>query len=170
MNLQGIPRSFWHSVSFALVTFTIGFMFISYSYGDLTVKFNELEIRTSNATSLEESLNAQALILQTRDETIAEREKEIDELSTMLDKKASELEEVRTELASLQNEIDSNRARDVISKIDNIYKDKKFEERFHAKKEALESLQDKQKIQVQSYDNQRSIYTIQQLQQQQWAK
>lgn len=45
MNLEAISKSFWHSASFALIAFTIGFLFISYKSGELTVKFNQLEVR-----------------------------------------------------------------------------------------------------------------------------
>lgn len=170
MNLEGIPKSFWHSASFTLVAFTIGFLFISYKYGDLTIKFKELEVRTTNTTSLEESLSTQELILQTRNETIKAREKEINDLTVILENKAGELEKVKNELANLQAENNSEATKAVISKLNDIYKDGEFEDNYKSKKEALVTLQKKQQQQVESYNNQRDIYKMQQQQQQQWTQ
>jgi len=168
MNLEAVPKSFWHSASFALLAFTIGFLFISYKYGDLTVKFNELEIRATNTNALEQSLSKQEASLLEQGKIIKEREKEIDELAFLLDKKAKELEEVKKELASFQTTDNSEKAKSVLSKLERASKDDGFTASFRAKKEILDELKNQQKKQIEHYDQQRNIYTMQQQQQLKW--
>jgi tRNA-dihydrouridine synthase len=50
MNTDNIPKSFWHSLSASVLIFTIGFTWISYQSGNLTLKYKDFEIITASAT------------------------------------------------------------------------------------------------------------------------
>lgn len=169
MDLEGIPKTFWHAASFALVAFTIGFLFISYKYGDLTVKFNDLEVRTSNTVVLESSLKKQEESVRAQAEIIAQREQEVKDLKALLDKRIKELDEVKQELAGLQNDDAFSLESPLTEKLRRVSIDDSLAKAFQSKTENLESLQQKQDIQKQVYDNQRSFYETQQQIQQQWV-
>jgi|GEM_PF-4205844 len=169
MDLEGIPKSFWHAASFALVAFTVGFLFISYKYGDLTVKFNELEVRTTNTFALEDSLSKQEESIRQQEKIIAEREKEVGELKLLLDQRVQELEEVKQELASLQDNQALGASSEVVSRLRRVSADDSLAKAYQSKQATLESLKKEQIVEKKLYDNQRSMYETQQQIQQQWV-
>lgn len=168
MDFEGIPKSFWNAASFALISFTIGFLFISYKYGDLTVKFNELEVRTTNTIALEDSLQKQEESIRAQQKIIAEREKEVSELKALLDARAKELEEVKQELAALHQDQVLPRTAEVVTKLKRVSDDDSLKKAFDSSRLTLETLEKEQALQQKVYENQRSLYETQQQIQQQW--
>jgi predicted RNase H-like nuclease (RuvC/YqgF family) len=171
MNLEAIPKSFWNAASIALLAFTIGFLFISYKYGDLTVKFSELEIRATNASALESSLTAQEQSLKEQEKIITARENQIEDLTTLLDEKVKELGEVKKELAALQADANSEDAHSILKKVaEKLSKDHDFAQQIETKKSTLDALKLQQLRQEDRYAQQRDIYSIQQQQQMKWLE
>jgi hypothetical protein len=51
MTTDNIPKSFWHSISASVLIFTIGFTWVGYKAGNLTVKYKDFEMVTAAATN-----------------------------------------------------------------------------------------------------------------------
>jgi len=126
MDLESIPKSFWHSASFALIAFTIGFLFISYKSGELTVKFNQLEVRTTDTVALETTLKNQTDSIKKQKEIIDNRETKVKELEVLLKERLEELNTVKSELAKLQQGHDSAVVEAITSKIKALNENKDF--------------------------------------------
>ena len=160
MNIDSIPKSFWHAASFAIVTLTVGFLYISFMYGDLSIKFDKLELRTQNTIALEDSIKMQ-------EETLKQREKEIEELRALLDKRAAELTKLKEQIANLTPtesaglRIGSPLREEALSSIDRLALGDEFEERYREKQQTLSSLKDKQDQFQQVYQSQKAIITKQ---------
>lgn len=166
MNIEAIPKSFWHSASFALIAFTIGFLFISYKSGELTVKFKELEVRTSGTIVLEESLKKQKESIKAQQEIILSKESEINELNKILQQRIEELNTVKEKLAKLEEENESSAIRELTSKIGAIKENQDFDLKIQERQQNLESLSRDQIQQQQVYQQQQEIFQQQQKQQQ----
>ncbi|MBI2514490.1 MAG: hypothetical protein HYV96_21150 [Opitutae bacterium] len=52
MNLEHIPKTFWHALSLSIVLLTIGFITITYRSGSFTLKYADLEFQTNAAKEL----------------------------------------------------------------------------------------------------------------------
>lgn len=166
MNIEAIPKSFWHSASFALIAFTIGFLFISYKSGELTVKFKELEVRTNGTIVLEESLKKQKESIMAQQEIILSKENEITELNKILQQRIEELNTVKEKLAKLEEENESSAIRELTSKIGAIKENQDFDLMIQERQQNLESLSRDQIQQQQVYQQQQEIFQQQQKQQQ----
>lgn len=166
MNIEAIPKSFWHSASFALIAFTIGFLFISYKSGELTVKFKELEVRTSETIVLEESLKKQKESIMAQQEIILSKESEITELNKIPQQRIEELNTVKEKLAKLEEENESSAIRELASNIGAIKENQDFDLMIQERQQNLESLSRDQVQQQQVYQQQKEIFQQQQKQQQ----
>lgn len=166
MNIEAIPKSFWHSASFALIAFTIAFLFISYKSGELTVKFKELEVRTNGTIVLEESLKKQKESIMAQQEIILSKENEITELNKILQQRIEELNTVKEKLAKLEEENESSAIRELTSKIGAIKENQDFDLMIQERQQNLESLSRDQIQQQQVYQQQQEIFQQQQKQQQ----
>ena len=167
MELNGIPRTFWHAASFSLIAFTVGFLFISYKSGELTIKFNQLEVRTTDTIALEQTLQKQKDSIETQKATIDNREEKVKQLEILLGKKIEELNQVKSELAELQKSQNWEVAKGTELKILELTDDKSFQESIAATREDLSSLKNQQEQQQQFYQQQQQIFNEQQQQQQQ---
>lgn len=57
MDLEHIPKSFWHAVSFSLVVFTLGFLYIAHEAKGISLTFNDLTVKTKDIDRQSEQLN-----------------------------------------------------------------------------------------------------------------
>jgi hypothetical protein len=162
MDLKGIPMSFWHSASFALIAFTIGFLFISYKSGELTIKFNQLEVRTSDTVALEKTLENQKESIIKQKEIIDKRETKVAELEVLLKERLKELNKVKVELAQLHQEMDSAAAKAITSKIEAINENQDFDLNVNKTQKTLDSLQTQQQQQQDIYKQQQQMFQQQQ--------
>ncbi len=141
MNIEKIPNSFWYSLSFSIVSLTVGFLIISYQSGSVTLKFKELEVKTKDVAALEKNI-------QKQQEIITLKEKEIEDLKIILDKKLEELNSVKNKLAELQEGSSRLETRETIStlvsEIEGI--NKNFDLKIQEKQENLNILQQRQEV------------------------
>lgn len=166
MELKEIPKSFWHSASFALIAFTLGFLFISYKSGELTIKFNQLEIRTSDTVAMEDALEKQSISINEQKQVIDQRESTVKELEQLLQKRLRELNEVKRELAKLQRDGRTKTTQSIASKIEAINKNEDFNSGVKRTKNNLTSLQVQQQLFQKDYKQQQQIFQTQQQQKQ----
>ncbi|GLI54494.1 hypothetical protein PM10SUCC1_00090 [Propionigenium maris DSM 9537] len=141
MDIEKIPNSFWYSLSFAIVSLTVGFLIISYQSGSVTLKFKELEVKTKDVAALEKNI-------QKQQEIISLKEKEIEDLKVILDKKLEELNIVKNKLAELQRGSSMPETREAIttlvSEIEGI--NRNFDMKIQEKQENLNILQQRQEV------------------------
>lgn len=141
MDIEKIPNSFWYSLSFAIVSLTVGFLIISYQSGSVTLKFKELEVKTKDVAALEKNI-------QKQQEIISLKEKEIEDLKVILDKKLEELNIVKNKLAELQRGSSMPETRETIStlvsEIEGI--NRNFDMKIQEKQENLNILQQRQEV------------------------
>ncbi len=141
MNIEKIPNSFWYSLSFSIVSLTVGFLIISYQSGSVTLKFKELEVKTKDVAALEKNI-------QKQQEIITLKEKEIEDLKVILDKKLEELNSVKNKLAELQEGSSRLETRETIStlvsEIEGI--NKNFDLKIQEKQENLNILQQRHEV------------------------
>jgi len=172
LNLEQIPRTFWHSASLSLLVFTFGFLYISFSLGDLKVKFKDLEFRSTAVTVLESTLDLQRKNISKQAATIAERVKEVDELKGLLEGKIEQVDSLKQYITQLESESTAPReARRLVKEIKSISEDKDFARKVVEKQRSQFVLQTQQQQLQQSYQSQKDAFEqIQQQQvQQKWA-
>lgn len=141
MDIEKIPNSFWYSLSFSIVSLTVGFLIISYQSGSVTLKYKELEVKTKDVAAIEKNV-------QKQQEIISLKEKEIEELKVLLDKKLKELNSVKNKLAELQEGASRPETRETISvlvsEIEGI--NRNFDLEIQEKQENLNILQQRQEV------------------------
>ena len=94
MNLDGIPKTFWHSLSLSVLILTGGFVYVSVKSGNLVVKYADLEFKTSSA----ETAIADAEV------ALRVAKKESEEKAEQLRREKAEIEEA---LADARRQIDA---------------------------------------------------------------
>ncbi|MBA1145845.1 hypothetical protein H0Z60_02115 [Ectothiorhodospiraceae bacterium WFHF3C12] len=99
MDISHIPRSFWHAISFCLVTGTLGFLWIAYSATNVSLEIADAKIELSSAIAqakdIRGELRADKSRLLEANELLREK---IERLETMVDAKTGglSLEDLKT--------------------------------------------------------------------------
>lgn len=99
MITDNIPKSFWHSLSASVLIFTVGFTWITYKSGNLTLKYKDFEVITASAqkeigdaklaleTKLKESADEIRDLQEGKEnaeKALAEAKRKIDEIQTLV--------------------------------------------------------------------------------------
>lgn len=159
MDVQSIPRTFWHSVSFAIITLTVGLVLIFFMSENISVNWKHLNIQKSNMENLQESLQAQ-------EATINKKNEEVLELKRLLDEQLAELNTVKAELADLQESSQPATRAKISSTLDKIASTSDYEYQVQEKLTNIDNLQLQSFQQKQIYNQQQQIFDRQQTQQQ----
>ncbi len=159
MDVQSIPRTFWHSVSFAIITLTVGLVLIFFMSENISVNWKHLNIQKSNMENLQESLQAQ-------EATINKKNEEVLELKRLLDEQLAELNTVKAELADLQESSQPATRAKISSTLDKIASTSDYEYQVQEKLTSIDNLQLQSFQQKQIYNQQQQIFDRQQTQQQ----
>ena len=128
--MNTIPRSFWHAASFSLITFTIGFLFISYLAGSIKLKYKDLELSTQRAIEFSDTVKDKSLL-------VARREQKISELETLLGGRTNELKTVSSNLSKLKSNASLRDYRNASEQIQRFVGDQKFASKLTVNKQSL---------------------------------
>ncbi len=100
MDLNAIPKTFWHSISLAILVTTFGLVLIAYRSGEVSIDFASKTVQISNAQAdlynTLDKVKVAAAELQTRNDLLEQQKEE-------LEKRVSELESQAKALASRPN-------------------------------------------------------------------
>lgn len=165
MDINQIPKSFWHAASVSLLALTFGFIFISYKFGDLQVKFMDLEMRSTTVIALEQTLEEQRKNIEKQEAVIASRAEEVHDLNVLLEQKLKEIDRLKDQVASLQTAGGSaEHTREVAQQLEQISNDDEFDKKVAEKRSAQTTLINKQEKLENDYNTQKKVF--QQIQQQ----
>ncbi len=57
MDISGIPKSFWHSVSFSIVAVTMGLLYLGWHAQNVRLEFSNTKLELNSAVSEVEEIN-----------------------------------------------------------------------------------------------------------------
>lgn len=80
MNLESIPKTFWHSVSICLLIVTCGLTYVAYKSENFTLQYNEMKLFSNSNETLKAQLNQQAANIEQQVQTLEEKEAELERL------------------------------------------------------------------------------------------
>lgn len=180
MNFEGIPKTFWHSVSICLLVVTCGLTFVAYKAENFTLKYNEMELFSNSNDALKAELDQQAANIAQQAETLKLKEIEIDRLRALSEERLGALEEAETSIDELKAKleltvVDENINEDLLKEFEEIVysfaTEKTMQPEIQASQNKLEELavlQQQQQIQQQQQQVQfeRQQQVQQQIQQQ----
>ncbi len=114
MNLEAIPKSFWHVLSVCMFLLTTGFTSIAYKAEGFSIKYKEAEFVAKGNETLKsqlddqaQNLEKQANNLEEQEKTIEDQRKEIDALNKSLVNRQYKIKSVENEIAKLSDSADS---------------------------------------------------------------
>ena len=136
--MNTIPRSFWHAASFSLITFTIGFLFISYLAGSIKLKYKDLELSTQRAIEFSDTVKDKSVL-------VAQRERKISELEALLEGRTNELKRVSSNLTKLRSNASVQEYKNAAEKIQRFVGDQKFTSKLTLNKQSLSDMKSIQK-------------------------
>lgn len=161
MNIEYIPKTFWHSLSIAIITITGGFTYVGIKEGQFSVKAASLELATS-------SNDARAALISEQEITLEKQSKELSELKALYEIKIKELQEAQKQIESLTSRTSAKKEvsaepvqRAALSILQNVSVDPKFETKVEEKRLEYERLSQQQvqqqQLQTQLQDVQRQL-------------
>ena len=136
--MNTIPRSFWHAASFSLITFTIGFLFISYLAGSIKLKYKDLELSTQRAIEFSDTVKDKSVL-------VAQREQKISELEALLEGRTNELKRVSSNLIKLRSNASVLEYKNAAEQIQRFVGDQKFTSKLTLNKQSLSDMKSIQK-------------------------
>lgn len=164
MNIESIPKTFWHSLSIAVMAISGGFTYVGIKEGNFSVKASSLELATSNN-------DARSALIEEQSLTIEKKSKELSELEALYQSKLEEIkkaEELIESLASRANTLEprNNPIQETALEIlKDVSVDNEFEQKVLEKKNEYKRLSNQQLQQQQVQSRLQQVQ--QQIQQQQ---
>ncbi len=98
MNLESIPKTFWHSLSLSVVILSVGFVGVALLTGNLTIKYQGLEL-ASRSDELGAALAEQQRNLEEKSARLDAQEKALAERLVEFEKAQASLAQLRDQLA-----------------------------------------------------------------------
>lgn len=105
MNLEAIPKTFWHTISICLLIVTTGLVTIAYKAENFSIKYNEIELLSSGNQAMKTQLDQQAENIVRQAQIMNERQAEIEQLKRLSEDRLKELNEAHNLIADLNSKI-----------------------------------------------------------------
>ena len=109
MNIESIPRTFWHSISICLLIVTCGLTYVAYKSENFTLQYNELQLFANSNDALKAQLNQQADNIAQQVQTLNEKEVELERLRLLAETRLKDLEEAQKKVEELKSRLRSSK-------------------------------------------------------------
>lgn len=109
MNLESIPKTFWHSVSICLLIVTCGLTYVAYKAENFTLQYNKMQLFANSNETLKAQLNQQAANIAQQVQTLNEKEAELENLRLLAETRLKDLEEAQKRVEELKSRLRSSK-------------------------------------------------------------